>query len=78
MTLNPIKHIDPIGTILVPLAIVLLQTAGGRLHVRLGQAGAGRISANLRHPKRDMIWVAAAGPGVNFVMAILWAMVPAA
>ncbi len=70
VTLNPVKHIDPIGTIAIPLGMVILTG----LHVRLGQAGAGRLVAACGDPKRDMIWVAAAGPGVNLVMAILWAI----
>ncbi|WP_394788786.1 site-2 protease family protein, partial [Rhodoferax sp.] len=69
ITLNPLKHIDPIGTILMPL-LLLFATSGAFLFgyakpvpVRFG---------NLRNPKRDMIWVALAGPGVNFVQALLW------
>ena len=69
ITLNPLKHIDPIGTILMPL-LLLFATSGAFLFgyakpvpVRFG---------NLRNPKRDMIWVALAGPGVNFIQAFLW------
>lgn len=67
MTLNPMKHIDIVGTIVVPLAAVFL---GGFIFgwakpvpVRFG---------NLKRPKEDMLWVAAAGPASNFVMALLW------
>ena len=68
VTLNPIKHIDPLGTILVPLATYWL---GGFL---FGWAKPVPVNfANLRNPKRDMLWVAAAGPGVNLAMAIAWA-----
>jgi Zn-dependent protease len=69
VTLNPLKHIDPVGTVLVPLATYWL---GGFL---FGWARPVPVNfGNLRHPKRDMLWVAAAGPGSNFVMAVLWAL----
>ncbi|MFO1284281.1 MAG: site-2 protease family protein [Burkholderiales bacterium] len=69
VTLNPLKHIDPIGTVLVPLATHLL---GGFL---FGWAKPVPVNfGNLRHPKRDMLWVAAAGPGSNFAMALGWAV----
>lgn len=68
LTLNPIKHIDPIGTILVPGVLLLL---GGFI---FGWAKPVPVTwENLRHPRRDMALVAAAGPGVNLLMAILWA-----
>lgn len=68
VTLNPLKHIDPIGTVLVPFATLWL---GGFL---FGWAKPVPVNfGNLRHPKRDMLWVAAAGPGSNFVMALGWA-----
>jgi Zn-dependent protease len=69
VTLNPMRHIDPVGTILMPL-LLYFSTSGAFLFgyakpvpVRFG---------NLRNPKRDMIWVALAGPGANLVMAFLW------
>ena len=69
ITLNPIKHIDLIGTILLP-AMTLM--AGG---VLFGWAKPVPVNfANLRNPKKDMLWVAAAGPASNFVMAIFWAI----
>jgi Zn-dependent protease len=69
VTLNPLKHIDPVGTVLVPLATLLL---GGIL---FGWARPVPVNFNnLRHPKRDMFWVAAAGPASNFVMALGWAI----
>lgn len=69
VTLNPIKHIDPIGTILVPVAI-LLMSHGSAL---FGWAKPVPVNFNnLRSPKRDMLWVAAAGPGSNLVQAIVW------
>lgn len=76
VTLNPIKHIDPVGTILVTLAIVLISKFAGGAGFLFGWAKPVPVNfANLRHPKRDMIWVAAAGPGINLVMAIAWALV---
>ena len=76
VTLNPIKHIDPVGTVIVPLAIVLLSKLAGGAGFMFGWAKPVPVNfANLRHPKRDMIWVAAAGPAVNLLMAIGWALV---
>ena len=70
VTLNPLKHIDPIGTVAVPA--VLLLTGAPFL---FGWAKPVPVNfGNLRHPKRDMIWVAGAGPLANFVMAVLWAL----
>ncbi len=69
ITLNPIKHIDPIGTILIPALTML---AGGIL---FGWAKPVPVDfSKLRQPKRDMIWVAAAGPASNLVMAIGWTL----
>ncbi|NWG87825.1 MAG: site-2 protease family protein [Hydrogenophilaceae bacterium] len=68
ISLNPLRHIDPIGTILVPAITIFL---GGIL---FGWAKPVPVNfGNLRHPKRDMLWVAAAGPGANLVMALFWA-----
>jgi len=70
LTLNPVKHIDPVGTVLVPLITVLI---GGFI---FGWAKPVPITyQNLRRPKRDMIFVAIAGPVANLIMAILWAIV---
>jgi Zn-dependent protease len=72
VTLNPLKHIDPIGTVVVPLGILLL--SGGSF--LFGWAKPVPVNfANLRHPKRDMLWVAAAGPAMNLAMALGWALV---
>ena len=72
VTLNPLKHIDPIGTVLVPLGILLL--SGGSF--LFGWAKPVPVNfGNLHHPKRDMFWVAAAGPAVNLAMALAWALV---
>lgn len=71
ITLNPIKHIDLMGTILVP-AIILLLSSGGML---FGWAKPVPVNfGRLRQPKRDMLWVAAAGPAANLVMALGWAL----
>jgi Zn-dependent protease len=74
ITLNPIKHIDPIGTIVVPVSILLLSSIGGGGFL-FGWAKPVPVNfSNLRKPKRDMIWVAAAGPASNLFMAVLWAL----
>jgi len=70
VTLNPAKHIDPVGTIAFPLLSLLF---GG---IVFGWAKPVPVNfGNLRHPKRDMLWVAAAGPGSNVVQALLWGLV---
>jgi Zn-dependent protease len=67
ISFNPLRHIDPIGTILVPILTML---AGGIL---FGWAKPVPVNfSRLRRPKQDMLWVAAAGPASNLVMAILW------
>lgn len=69
ISLNPIRHIDPIGTVVVPLVMVALSG------FMFGWAKPVPVDfSRLRHPKRDMIWVAAAGPGANLLMAILWVL----
>lgn len=69
ISLNPIKHIDPFGTILLPALTML---AGG---VLFGWAKPVPVNFNqLRNPKKDMFWVAAAGPASNLGMAIFWAV----
>jgi Zn-dependent protease len=70
ISLNPIRHIDLVGTILVPALTVLL---GGFL---FGWAKPVPVDfSRLRHPKQDMLWVAAAGPAANLLMALCWAAV---
>ncbi|MFA5938002.1 MAG: site-2 protease family protein [Sinimarinibacterium sp.] len=69
LSLNPLRHIDPVGTILVP---GLLLALGGFL---FGWAKPVPVNfRNLRHPRRDMAFVAAAGPLSNFAMALVWAL----
>jgi Zn-dependent protease len=71
LTLNPFKHIDPIGTVLVP-ALLLLLKAG----FLFGWARPVPVTwENLRHPKRDMVFVAIAGPAANLLMAFFWGAV---
>jgi Zn-dependent protease len=75
ITANPLKHIDPVGTILVPLVILLTSKLLGGGMILFGWAKPVPVNfARLRRPKQDMLWVAAAGPGINFVMAIFWAL----
>ena len=69
MTLNPLKHIDPIGTIAMPL-LLYFATSGAFL---FGYAKPVPVNfGQLRNPKRDMVWVALAGPGANLIQALLW------
>lgn len=70
LTLNPLKHIDPVGTLLVP---GLLLVFGGFV---FGWAKPVPVTyQNLRKPKSDMAWVALAGPMSNLIMALIWALV---
>ena len=72
ITLNPFKHIDPIGTLLVPGLILLASKAlGGGLLFGWAKP-VPVIASNLRSPRRDMGLVAAAGPGANLLMALGW------
>lgn len=69
MSLNPLRHIDPLGTILLPLGLALLHSP-----FIFGYAKPVPVDfSRLRHPKRDMLWVALAGPVANLVMALGWA-----
>ena len=70
ISLNPLRHIDPIGTVLVPLMMFL--TAG----FLFGWAKPVPVNfGRLRRPKQDMLWVAIAGPASNLFRAILWIMI---
>jgi Zn-dependent protease len=72
LTLNPIKHIDPIGTVLVPIGLYLLSNG----QMAFGWAKPVPVNfLRLRNPRRDMVIVAAAGPGSNLAMALGWAVV---
>lgn len=67
LSFNPLKHVDPVGTVLVPL--FLWVTSG----VLFGWARPVPVAFNnLNHPKKDMVFVAIAGPGANFLMAVAW------
>ena len=69
LSVNPFKHIDPIGTVLVP--IVMIATVG----VAFGWAKPVPVDwRNLRNPRRDMVYVAAAGPAANLLMALFWGL----
>ena len=69
LTLNPIKHVDPIGTVVVPIIILLVSP------FILGWAKPVPVDwRNLKRPKLDMAWVAIAGPVANLVMMIFWAI----
>lgn len=70
VTFNPLRHVDPFGTILVPALLLL---SGARF--LFGWAKPVPVDfSRLQHPKRDMIWVAAAGPGINLALAFLSAL----
>ena len=72
LTINPIKHIDLVGTLLVPGILILLP----HVNFIFGWAKPVPIAfQNLRHPRRDMAIVAAAGPASNFLMAAFWALI---
>ena len=69
VTLNPLPHIDPVGTILMPL--LLYFSTGGAFLFGYAKPVPVRFD-RLRHPKRDMVWVALAGPASNLLQALLW------
>ena len=74
VSLNPVRHIDLVGTIIVPLVILVTSKLLGS-GILFGWAKPVPVNFSaLRHPKRDMLWVAAAGPFANLVMALLWAL----
>ena len=69
ISLNPLKHIDPVGTILMPV-LLYFATSGAFM---FGYAKPVPVNfGQLRNPKRDMVWVALAGPGANLIQAIAW------
>ena len=71
LSLNPLKHVDPIGTVAVPLGLAIMTQ--GQWY--FGWAKPVPVAfENLRNPKRDMVLVAAAGPGANLVMATAWTL----
>lgn len=74
VSLNPLRHIDPFGTVALPLILLAVSKLFGG-GIIFGWAKPVPVNfANLRHPKRDMLWVAAAGPFSNLLMAAFWAL----
>lgn len=75
LSLNPLKHIDPIGTIAVPLLLVITSSLAGMSPLVFGWAKAVPININnLPNPRANMAWIALAGPASNFLQAIVWAL----
>ncbi len=75
VTLNPIPHIDPVGTIIVPLGMLLTSKLLGGPPLLFGWAKPVPVDfGRLRKPKQDMLWVALAGPAANLLMAVMWAI----
>src|SRR6266705_2950918 len=75
ISLNPLRHIDPVGTVLVPVVILALSSLFGMGGMLFGWAKPVPVNfGRLRHPKADMFWVAAAGPFANLLMALGWAV----
>jgi Zn-dependent protease len=72
VTLNPMVHIDPLGTIFMPL--LLYFSTGGAFLFGYAKPVPVRFD-RLRHPKKDMVWVALAGPASNLLQALLWGVV---
>ncbi len=71
VTLNPLKHIDPIGTVVLPIALWVLSSGS----FTFGYAKPVPVNFNnLRNPKQDMVWVAFAGPAVNLIQALIWGL----
>ena len=76
LTLNPLKHIDPIGTVAVPLGLLVMSKVTGAPLMIFGWAKPVPVGTrNLRNPQRDMAIVAAAGPASNLAMAAGWTLV---
>jgi len=74
ISLNPARHIDLVGTIIVPIAILALSKLSGGAGLLFGWAKPVPVNYSaLRRPRQNMLWVAAAGPGANLVMALGWA-----
>jgi len=75
ISLNPLRHIDPVGTVLVPAIILVGSVAAGTSGFLFGWAKPVPVNYSaLRNPRPHMAWVAAAGPAANLAMAILWAL----
>jgi Zn-dependent protease len=75
ISLNPARHIDLVGTILVPIAILVASKLVGGVGYLFGWAKPVPVNYSaLRRPKQNMMWVAAAGPAANLAMALAWAL----
>ena len=75
ISLNPLRHVDLMGTIIVPGLIVIMSSLAGAGAMLFGWAKPVPVNfGRLRHPKADMFWVAAAGPFANLLMALGWAL----
>lgn len=75
VTFNPLKHIDPFGTIILPIIIYMTSVAAGGPGMMFGYAKPVPVNfRRLRNPRRDMVLVAAAGPGINLVLAVVSAL----
>lgn len=75
LSLNPMNHIDPIGTVVFPLISIVMGSMMGGAGLIFGWAKPVPINfGKLRNPKRDIFWVASAGPLSNLVMAVIWAL----
>ena len=75
ISLNPARHIDLVGTIIVPVAILVISKLSGGAGLLFGWAKPVPVNYSaLRHPRQNMIWVAAAGPGANMAMALAWTL----
>lgn len=76
ISLNPLRHIDPLGTLLIPALILITSYVAAGSALLFGWAKPVPVNfGRLRHPKRDMLWVAAAGPAMNLLMALGWAAI---
>ncbi|MBI4755180.1 MAG: site-2 protease family protein [Betaproteobacteria bacterium] len=76
ISLNPLRHIDPVGTLLVPALILMASSFLGGGGILFGWAKPVPVDfSRLRRPKADMLWVAAAGPATNLFMAMCWALI---
>ncbi|MGH8676334.1 MAG: site-2 protease family protein, partial [Burkholderiales bacterium] len=75
ISLNPLRHIDPIGTIVVPIAILVATKLASGSGYLFGWAKPVPVNYSaLKNPKQNMVWVAAAGPASNLAMAVAWAV----
>jgi len=75
ISLNPFRHIDLIGTIVVPIVILVAATLAGGAGYLFGWAKPVPVNYSaLKRPKQNMMWVAAAGPAANLAMALAWAL----